>query len=643
MMDSFLKNRFLTFIQIIIPLFFFLVIFVPREVVLLKTISVLVRYNTTRFVFIASFLLFITLIIKNRRVSNLAAAIVMYSLFALSLVGLWASAYSENYVIAGLLPRSDAFYTYSGAVHLMEKGYLNPFTARRPIFGGLLAFILWLFGGNLQFALITLTLLSATACYFFTIEVNRFLSPLAAVALFMVQFMFVRRFIGITMSENIGYTLGAVSMTLFLSMLRTFDVNREKAWRYFFLGVLMFTLAQTARPGAITTLPLFILFALWVSRIKKKVIWGKVILSILVIGLGFLLNLSLFKIISNEKTSQATNIGYGVYGLAAGGKGWEQIFIDHPEVNTLPSGERESRIMQIVFTEISQHPENLIKGLGHQLSVLFSFQPTNSLFSFANSSHPGFTKILMAALFILGGLGVIACILKRSQPFYQLMLAFLGGFATSLVIAPAYQTQYMRVYAASIPLLALISAVGLENILEWLDKRFHVLKRINPYQDDQVSIPFIIFSLSLIPIIFLGPIVMKLFTDFKDFSPLGCDPDKQEAVIDFLPGTSVTIFENTPDKMTWVPNVSQLDYKRDIHSICCDDEIQYFKNLPTPGILYPAVNLLDGRPFYLVAQIGQLPESIGTIRICGKMEDVLGDPSGRDFLYPSKIEEYTPH
>ncbi|MDP2964826.1 MAG: hypothetical protein Q8N39_02170 [Pelolinea sp.] len=638
-----MKNRILTFIQIVLPLLFFLVIFIPREVVLLKTISVLVRYNTSRFIFIASLLLFLTLIIKKRWVSNLAAAIVIYSLFALSLVGLWASAYSENYVIAGLLPRSDAFYTYTGAIHLMEKGYLNGFTSRRPIFGGLLGFVLWLFGGNLQFALITLTLFSATACYFFTIEVKRFLSPLAAVALFIVQFLFVRRFIGITMSENIGYILGAVSMTLFLIMLRTFEVNRKRAWIYFFLGVLMITLAQAARPGAITTLPLLILFALWVSRIKKKVIWGKVILTILVIGLGFLLNLLLFRITSKENTTQTNNIGYGVYGLAVGGKGWEQIFFDHPEVNTLPTGERESRIMQIVLTEISQHPENLIKGLGYQFSVLFSFQPTNSLFSFVNSSHPGFTIILMAALFFLGGLGIIACILKRSQPFYQMMLVFLGGFATSLVFAPAYQTQYMRVYAASIPLLALIPAVGLENTLEWSDKRFHVLKRINPNKDDRVSITFIIFSLSLTPIIFFGPIVMKLFAGFKGLDPIGCDPGKQEAVIDFLPGTSVTIFENTPDKMTWVPNVSQFDYRRDIHSICCDDEVQYFENLLTSGTLYPAVNLLDGRGLYLVAQIGQLPESRGTIRVCGKMEDVLGDPSGRDILYSFEIEEYKPH
>jgi len=187
-----MKNRIYAIIQIILPLVFFFLIFIPREVVLLKALSVLVRYNTSRFVFITSLLLFLTLIIKKRWVSNLATAILIYSLFALSLVGLWAGAYSENYVITGLLPRSDAFYTYTGAVNFMEMGILNSFTSRRPIFGGFLAFILWIFGGNLQFTLIALTLLSATACYFFTIEIKRFLSPLAAVTLFIVQFLFVR-------------------------------------------------------------------------------------------------------------------------------------------------------------------------------------------------------------------------------------------------------------------------------------------------------------------------------------------------------------------------------------------------------------------------------------------------------------------
>jgi hypothetical protein len=641
MREPFLKNRILAIIQIILPLFFFFVIFFPREVVFIKTISVLVRYNTSRFVFIASLLLFLTFIIKKKRVSNLASAIVIYSLFALSLVGLWASAYSENFVIAGLLPRSDAFYTYTGAINLMEKGYLGAFASRRPVFGGLLAFILWLFGGNLQFTLIALTLLCATACYFLTIEVKRFVSPLAAVVIFIVQFLFVRRFIGITMSENIGYILGAVSMTLFLIMLRTYETNRERAWKYFFLGILIFTLAQAARPGAIITLPLLVVFALWVSRNKKKVQWGKVVLTLSIIGLGFLLNFVLFKITSKENTTQNNNAGYGVYGLAVGGKGWEQILVDHPEVNTLPPGDRESKIMQIVFTEITQHPENLIKGLGYQFSVLFSFQPTNSLFSFAASSNPGFTIFLMAALFFFGGLGVMACILKRTRPFYLLMLAFLIGFASSLVIAPAYQTQYMCVYAASIPLLALIPAVGLENTFEFLEKRFHVAKRINPCEESSVSIPFLIFSLSLTPILFFGPLVTKFFAEFRDINPVGCDPGKQEAIIDFLPGTSITIFKNTPDKMTWVPNVSQFDYARDIHSICCEDDIQYFENILESGTLYSAVNLLDGRGFYLVAQTGQLPEPRGILRVCGKMEDVLKDPSGRDFLSSFEIMEYS--
>jgi hypothetical protein len=639
MRETLMKNRVLGLIQIIVPLLFFLILFFPREIIWLKTISVLVRYNTTRFVFIASLLLFLTLIIKKSWISNLAAAILIYSFFALALVGLWASAYSENYVISGLLPRSDAFYTYSGAVDLLEQGYLNIFTSRRPIFGGLLAFILWLFGGNLQFTLIALTFLSATACYFLTVEIKRFLSPPAAVAIFIVQFLFVRRFIGITMSENIGYILGAIAMTFFIIMLRIYDVNREKAWKYFFLGSLMFALAQAARPGAILTLPILIVFVLLMTRVNKQIDWGKVLITFSVIVLGFLLNFLLFKIISKENTVQNNNVGYGIYGLAVGGKGWDQIFDDHPEVNSLPPGDRESRIMQIVISEISQNPENFIKGLGYQFSVLFSFQPMNSLFSFISSSKPGFNNILMAALFFLSSLGIIAMVLKRSLPFFQLMAVFLGGFFTSLVLAPAYQTQYMRVYAASIPLLALVPAVGLESILGLVKKHFHSFNTNIPPKNDQFQISFLLFSFGLVTIMFIGPILTKYLTSNKVIRPSGCDPGNQEAVFDFFPGTSINIFENTPDKMTWVPNVSLLDYRRDIHSICCEDEIRYFEELPS-GTIYPAVNLLDGEGFYLLAQTGQLPESRGIIRVCGKMEDVHGNPSGRDFLSSFKIIEY---
>ncbi len=634
-----MKNRILAVIQIALPLVVFFAFFIPRENAVLKTISVLARYNTTRLVFIASLFLFLAFIIKKERISNLAAAIVIFSLFALSLVGLWASAYSENYVIAGLLPRSDAFYTYTGAVNLLEKGYLSTFTARRPIFGGLLALALWLSGGNLQYVLIGLALLSAAACYFLTLEVKRFLSPAAAVAQFMVQFLFARRFIGITMSEILGYILGAVSLALFLSMLRIYEENHTKAWKIFLLGVLMATLAQAARPGAIATLPLLVLFGFWISRQKNQIVWKNVILTLMVIGLGFLLNFFLYKGISKADVSQNNNAGYGIYGLAVGGKGWEQIFTDHPEINTLPQGEREATIMRIILAEITQHPENFIKGLAHQMSVLFSFQPTNSLYSFTASGNSGFTKVLMAIIFLLSGLGLAACLLKRKLPFYLLMLILLGGFALSLIVAPAYQTQYMRVYAASIPLLALLPAVGLDSAVNWIFKRFHFAEKFTSSGDENSTQGLTIFSLCLLPILFLGPLAMKLFADFKEPKPEGCEDGSQEAVFNFFPGTGVTIFENTPDKMTWVPYVSHLDYVRDIHSICCEEDIQYWESLPT-GSLYPAVNLIDGNRFYLVAQPGQLPEPGGTMRVCGMMEDIRHDPKGRDFMVNFEIKEY---
>jgi hypothetical protein len=56
--------------------------------------------------------------------------------------------------------------------------------------------------------------------------------------------------------------------------------------------------------------------------------------------------------------------------------------------------------------------------------------------------------------------------------------------------------------------------------------------------------------------------------------------------------------------------------------------------------LYPAVNLLDGKGFYLAAPIGQLPAPRGIMRVCGKMEGVGGKASDKDFLSSFEIIDY---
>ncbi len=612
-------------------------ILIPREISFLKTLSVLARYNATRFLPVTAFILLAALSLKDYRLSAITTALILFPLFSLALNGLWAGAYSENYVLSGLVPRSDAFGFYTGSISLLEKGFLAGIAVRRPLYGGFLAFILWITGGNLQITLAILVFLTAAVCFFSVIEVKKALNPSAAVLYFIVQFLFIRRFIGITMSENMGFILGTSSFTFFLVALRKLKHYPKVSIPFFLFSTLLYSLSQAARPGAVVVLPLLILFAGWLWKGKGKLSWKFMLVTTIIVAAGFLINTLIFSATTPGNIDQMNNAGYGIYGLAVGGKGWEQILIDHPEVNSLPQGIREQRIMEIILQEVASRPTNFINGLLHQFKILFSFQSTNSIFSFVYSKNDIFNYGLISLFFLLSAIGMVTAVFHRKKPFTAFILLLTLGFLLSLPFAPAYQSQYMRVYAASIPLLGILPAFGFSAISQYLPEKLRKNCIFRKPEEEGTSIAAVVFTIILASAILIGPITVRFLSPSEIPAPPGCPEGQSEVLLRYYPGSSIHIFKNTPDIMTWVPNITQLDYIGSIHNICCGDEITYFENIPAPNVLFPTINLLDSQEIYVIADGSLLPKKKTLLHVCGRIEDVHGEVSNHGFLYPETI------
>jgi len=122
----------------------------------------------------------------------------------------------------------------------------------------------------------------------------------------------------------------------------------------------------------------------------------------------------------------------------------------------------------------------------------------------------------------------------------------------------------------------------------------------------------------------------------------GCDDGQAEVVFLTQPGTRVTIFKDTPDQMTWVPNVSRFDYQRDIHSICCEDDINYYKSFLGGTDIFPTINLLDGSHILVVGSTGSWPENSVQVRACGRMENIYRKKSTNGFFYPDQLQIIQP-
>ncbi len=630
------KNRWaFPLVLVIFSLFFFAIILIPREVPFIKVVGGIVRYNTTHFLLVVTISLLISLYLKKTRLSLLLTALIIFPIFSFALVGLWAYAYTETNVIAGILPRIDSLSFFTSSLSLLEKGYLVGYTQRRPLFSSFFAFFLWLAGGNLQIAMAATVFISAIVSYFSIIEVNKTLNPPSAVIFFIPQFFFIRRFIGNILSENLSYILGMAAFTFFLVALRKKRDQQKNSIFFFFFAVFLFTLAQVARPGAIATLPFLVIFAGWLWKGKQKPSWKIMVITTLSVIAGLFINSYIFSQITLNESNQFNNVGYGIYGVAVGGKDWGQIRIDHPEINNLEPGIREKKIMEIIIFEILDHPDNFIKGMMYQFSSIFSLRPINTynIYSCMLSNNHLMSYSLIYSYFLFSIVGTGYCIFQGKKPFFIFILILLIGFLFSLPLSPAYQTQYMRYYAASTSFLGILPAVGFSLIFQIIAKKFNLTKYIQPSGHNKISDLNLVFSILLTIIVLLGPLLIKAIAPKRDLISSGCPDGESEVILNYYPGSSISIISYGP---TWIPNIAEHNYKESIHNIPAKNTVDYFDNIAIPNTVFPTINLLDNKPLYVVIDFNQLPQKKTTLRACGKIEDI----STESFFYPNIVEEY---
>ncbi len=185
----------------------FSLILVNRSPNLLRPVSMSLRTGFGLVIPLAALVMYLAFRVPNR-IGDLVGMAATLSLFAMPLAGLWASGQSQSTVLSGLIPLFDAETYYMDALRLMNGSPFSIFSARRPLFGSLLAVVLTLTGRNLMAALTVLTFLTGLACYFTAREIQRTHGAEIAVFILMVLFLFYRAHSGISMSENLGVHAG---------------------------------------------------------------------------------------------------------------------------------------------------------------------------------------------------------------------------------------------------------------------------------------------------------------------------------------------------------------------------------------------------------------------------------------------------
>jgi hypothetical protein len=391
---------------------------------------------------------------------QLGGSLIAFAIIALAvvgaswcyLIGIWGSAKTVGIAVAGFFQVSDASAYAVCASRVLDEplsgmaDYAGGWCLRRPIYSTFLATILGLTGRSWLW---TLLIQSAFVCLSITTllrAASRLAGPITAILVLWLMFSFSAEHVfPTTTSESAGLALGAVGLGLLL------DASRLGDQRILLLGTVCLSMALNARAGAFVVLPLLaagIFFQSaesWRSRLSST--------TLVIVGIisGFAVQSFLVDYFGGSPTASHSNFSYTLYGLSVGGKGWQQIMIDHPELfrGNFSDPQLAGRIFDLAWTNVVNSPWVIAKAVA------------KNLLSYFHNPLPG-----MAGSWFLWWLGACSILLNWRRLSYRLIgLLSVGIWVSSSVLI---QDGGARVFAATWGVTVLQVSLGLHLLLSRL-------------------------------------------------------------------------------------------------------------------------------------------------------------------------------
>jgi len=480
----------------------------------------------------------------------------MLVIFTLPMLRLWQNATSHFNLVLGLLPWSDASGYYSDALGLTRGELLGIFSGRRPIFAGFLATLLHFTNGNLQTALIFLAVVNATAFFWLASETRENFGPLAGAGLVLLAQYYYRQFAGSTLTEQLGIPLGALALSSLLHAVRL-----KNKW-LFAVGLGTLTLALITRAGAFFVLPTTLICGAIAFREHARLSPKHISLFIAAILITWGVYTGFRQQVATPVSVSMGNFSMTLYGQAVGGKGWGQVFIDHPEIKGKPEAEQVRMTYQLALDEIYRNPLGLAQGsLGAWKEY---FLPSDIAgFGFIQTGEPYSTWGLQFGCTMLLFIGAFSAWKQKASKSYALLIAIAIGIFLSIPFIPPHESAWMRIYAATIALPLILASIGLSTIVHRWRPMPLPSKAWIPSQGK-----FIVgLSTTLIIIALGGPLALKTFITPEKIPAMACPKDQLPVQVEIAPGAFVLVVEDNPKTSTKIPIVTNKAVRKSLREM----------------------------------------------------------------------------
>ncbi len=357
------------------------------------------------------------------------------------LLEMWSSARTNGILVGGLLPFSDAGDYLQGAERLLTLGSLDGWNSRRPLNAALLAARLWLGDHDLTRALVLQSALFAVAASLAARALARDLGAAAGCAFLGAVSIFAAIFLPTTMSESLGLTLGC------LALAALWHAARSRSAAHLALAMAVLTLGLQARAGPFTLLPALLAWT-WLDGRGEALADRARRTGLAALGgagaFGF--NTLLLRVHHGVAGGAQSNFSYTLYGLAAGGAGWERAARDHPAIAAMREADAAGFVYARAGELMRAHPLLFVKGLVANVGALAATLGTPLL-----ENRPAGQWCALAALTAVMGLTARAALARRPGD-RALRMTYAAALGLAASVPVIYMDGRERVFAAGFPL-----------------------------------------------------------------------------------------------------------------------------------------------------------------------------------------------
>jgi hypothetical protein len=362
----------------------------------------------------------------------------------------WFTARDMFFAHGGWFPLTDgaSWWDCGKALERAAPGFqATAWCQWRPAYPAMLASLSVLVGDDTRALLLVQAGLVGLAVFLLVREIARLTGLIGAGVAACLIFAFADiHAIGQIETENPGLIFGMIGLAL---LLRGAARVGPPA---LVLGTAGLSLALAARPGAMLALPLLVLWMVFTLWRRERQPWRIVALVCLAAVVGPALHSILVAAEGGVFANSGGNFSYTLYGMVTGGRGWQAVLTDHPELASLETGALTAAIYRLAWAAFLLHPADL----AHGLSVGFWAWAVGLYETAPAWALPALRWALMPA-------GIASLCIGWRQPERQMLAVLFLGEAVSAPLLGGDGGP--RVFAATMPVDIVIATLGLQVLI----------------------------------------------------------------------------------------------------------------------------------------------------------------------------------